>query len=338
MSVDFAKGVSVDRLVASVAGGELQLAGRLTPALAANASVHGVDAGVLKVFVPDIAIAGTLSATADLRGTLAAPQGPITLQGRGLRAKNYSSKAVAPADLDMRGTLHGRSATVNATLKAGPQVHLTLTGEAGQSLQLHSEGALDLAMFNPVLVAGGRQAKGKVALNADIAGSIAAPRVTGLVKLAEGEIQDFARGVHVTNISAGIRADGEILHIVDLKARAGDGTITGHGTIDLAQPGWPIELAIEANEARPIVSDLLTATLSGNLAVTGKLQGAVTVCRQTQYRAWRDQSAGTLPARGRRAGRAPQRPGATTAGIAERCSAGCRRAHLRSDFRARARN
>ena len=277
MSVEFAKGLTVDRLLAHVAGGELQLVGRLTPVLAANASVRGVDAGVLRVFMPDIAVAGTLSATADLRGTLAAPQGSFMLQGRGLRAKNYSSKAVVPANLDVHGTLHGRSAALNAILAAGPQVHLTLTGEAGQNLQLHSEGALDIAMFSPALAAGGRQAKGNVTVNADIAGSIAAPRVTGVVKLAGGEIQDFARGVHVTDINAGIRADGEILHIADLAAKAGDGTIAGRGTIDLAQPGWPLELAIEAHEARPIVSDLVTATLSGNLTVTGELQGALTV-------------------------------------------------------------
>ena len=276
-TIDFAQGLSVDRFSAQVAGGNLEASGRLTPKLAATVSVRGIDANAVQTFAPQLAAEGTLSANAKLAGTLDAPFGTIALQGHGLRVKSYSSKAIPPAELDLHAELHGRSATVNATLTAGTSAHVTVTGEAGNTLKLHLAGSTDLQIFNPILVAGGRQARGRVSMDFDIAGAASAPHISGSAKLTDGEIQDFARGVHVRAINATIRADGETLRVSDLKAEAGTGMIIGHGTIDLAAPDVPIDFVIEAHNARPIVSDLVTAMLTGNLHVTGKLSGAVTV-------------------------------------------------------------
>ena len=276
-TVDFAQGLAVDRFAAQLGGGELRISGRLTPKLDATVAAQGIGAGVLQTVLPEFVTEGTLAADARLSGTLDAPLGNFTLTGRGLRAKNYSSKALPPADLDVHGTLHGRSATVNATLSAGASVHLTATGEAGKALDLHVAGTTDLEMFNPILVAEGRQVRGRITMDMGIQGEIAMPRVTGGARLVDGELQDFARGAHVRAINATLQADGETLRVSDLSAQAGPGTVTGHGTIDLAAPGAPVDFTIEARRARPIASDLVTATLTGNLTVTGKLREDVTV-------------------------------------------------------------
>ena len=277
-TIDFAGGVAVDRLALAVGGGDVQLSGRLTPKLAASLSAQGIRAETLEAFAPQLSVEGTLSATAKLSGTLEAPQGAITLQGRSLRLHDYSANAIAPANLDLRGTLHGRAITLDASLTAGSSVRLTATGEAplqAGKLNLHLGGNADLALLNPLLAVNGRQAKGALAIDMTVTGTPAAPRATGSVILSKGELRDFARGLRIRDIGATIRADGDVLHISQLAARAGHGTITGSGTIDLAAPGIPVDIALQAKEARPIASDLMTATFSGDATLAGKLKGAM---------------------------------------------------------------
>jgi len=274
-TIDFANGLAVDHLVVGVGGGDVQMAGRLTPKLAASLSAHGIQAQALEAFAPQLSASGTLSATAQLSGTLEAPQGTIAVQGRDLRMRDYSTNAVAPANLDLRGRLHGKAMNLTASLTAGSAVHLMAAGEvplqAGK-LALHLGGNADLAMFNPLLAVDGRQAKGALAIDMTIAGTVAAPRATGSVTLSKGELRDFARGLSMRDISATLRADGETLHVTQLVAHAGHGTISGTGTIDLAAPGMPIDVSITAQDARPIVSDLMTATFSGDAKLSGKLK------------------------------------------------------------------
>lgn len=275
-TIDFANGLAVDKLAARLAGGDLTLSGRLTPKLDVSLALNDVPAKTLARFVPQLAGDGTVSANAQLTGTLEAPQGKVALQGRGLHVLGVSAKAVAPANLDARAVLHGQSATVNATLAAGSSAHLTLTGEAplaaGKPMALHLEGNADLGILNPILTASGRRARGTLSLDLHLAGTYAAPRATGGGNLANGELQDFTQGIRIRNVTAAFAAQGNVIRITQLSARAG-GTITGSGTIDLAAPGMPIDVAIKADNARPIVSDKLTATLSGDVTLKGKLQG-----------------------------------------------------------------
>lgn len=277
-TIDFAQGVSVDRFVAEAFGGEVHLNGRLAPKLAARVSAGGIPAKMLEIFLPDFPVDGTLAGHAELGGTLEAPEGMFALTGRALRARFYAAKPAA--DLDLSGTLRGRSAVVNATLTAGPSAHLTLDGEApldaGGHMKLHAAGTADLALLNPILTANGRQIRGKLAMNADITGSYAAPRILGEGRLSDGEVQDFARGAHLRGLSATLRAEGSVLRVVDFKAQAGRGAISGGGTIDLAREGLPADLSFQLKGARPIVSDLVTATLSGDVKLSGALDGALT--------------------------------------------------------------
>lgn len=280
-AVDFAHGLSVDRFSATIAGGTLDLSGAVMPKLALKLSAQAIDVSALKAFLPQIDADGRLSATAQLSGTLDAPRGTVTLQGRGLRARNYSGTAIAPADVDAHATLQGATAALTATLTAGKSAHLTLSGEAplkaGAKADLHAEGKADLAMLNPILLSEGRQARGNVTVNVRIAGTMDAPYATGAVTVTDGDIQDFARGARIRDIAMTVDAEGARLRIVKLTARAGPGTIDGSGTIDLAAPGMPVDIALKAHEARPIVSELMTATLSGDVKLSGKLRGISTL-------------------------------------------------------------
>ena len=278
---DIAQGLAVDRFAASVGGGEIAVSGRVAPKLALSVRAKNIDLKTLHAFMPDVAVAGTLSADADLGGTPQAPTGTFDVQGRGLRALDYSDRVVSPANLDAHGTLNGRVAAFDATLSAGKSARLELSGDAplkpGEHMNLHLTGTAEIATFNPILLASGRQARGTLSVDMNFAGTPQAPVASGGAKLTGGDVQDFARGVRIQAIEATVTAAGNKLKIASISSRAGPGTITGSGTIDLGAPGFPVDLTLEAKDARPVENDLVTATLSGNVKLAGKLNGAATL-------------------------------------------------------------
>ncbi|OJT96521.1 MAG: hypothetical protein BGN82_10480, partial [Alphaproteobacteria bacterium 65-7] len=210
-TVSYADGLAVDRLEAKLGKGTLTAGGRILPKLSLTAAARDLALEDFRAFAPGLGARGTLSASVELSGTLAAPDGNITLEGRGLRAA-FSSRAMPAADLDARLQLADGQAAVTATLMAGDKANLTIKGSAPLSnqglLALHTGGKADLALLDPLLAAEGRRARGTLAFEADIAGTLSEPRVTGSGTLANGEFQDHARGLRVTDIAATLRADG----------------------------------------------------------------------------------------------------------------------------------
>jgi len=277
---DLANGVAVDRLDLKAAGGSLHAAGRVLPKLALNVSASGLQLSTLRPFALQLAADGIVDAKADLTGTVAAPFGSLTVNGKGLRVAGYSSK-LAPAELAARAQLAGSVAQVNAKLTASNAVSLTLDGTAPLSpdrrLDLHAAGNADLSLLNPLLAADGRQVKGRITLDMAATGLLVSPRLSGTASLAGAEYQDYAQGLRLNDIVADLKADGSLIRIERFQGQAGPGTVGGSGTLNIGQAGWPVDLNITARNARPVVSDMVTASLSGDLKLSGRLRQAMTL-------------------------------------------------------------
>jgi translocation and assembly module TamB len=97
------------------------------------------------------------------------------------------------------------------------------------------------------------------------------------VRLADGDIQDFAQGLHLTGMTALLRAQGDTVRIEQFHAAAGPGSITAAGTIGVLQPHIPIDVSLTARNARPLSSDLLTAQLNADLTLRGEALGALAI-------------------------------------------------------------
>jgi autotransporter translocation and assembly factor TamB len=268
-------GAAIDHLRLGLRQAVLEVNGRVSPTLALTVSLRNLPADIAAIAVPSAAADGTIAADAQLTGSLARPAGKIHLTATGLRQRSGPGRALPPANLTADATLNGTDARLDVRLTAGGS-HVTLTGTAPLAptgrLDLRAGGALDLAMLNPIVTAEGRQVRGQLALDVAVAGTATAPRASGTVRLTGGEAQDYAMGVHITDISATLQADGDQVRLVQFTGRAGAGTIGASGTIGLAAP-MPVDLTFTADNARPIASDLLTATIDSHLTVQGAVQG-----------------------------------------------------------------
>ncbi len=221
-----------------------------------------------------LALDGTLDGDATLTGTPAQPGGTIHVTAHGLRAATGQGRALPAADLTAAATLQGATARLDLRGKAGTtqvmvtgEVPLTATG----MLDLRATGGLDLAMTDPLLTPGGRRARGRVSLDAAITGTLAGPRVTGGVQMANGSFRDFAQGIDISDINASLAADGGTVRVTRFAAKAGTGTVDASGSLDLTAPGRPLDLTFSMHNARPLASDLLTADLDAELTLRGDL-------------------------------------------------------------------
>ena len=275
-----ADGIAIDQLRLGSGGATLTIAGQISPRLQAAVALRNATLALAKPFFPDLNGAGTLALDAKLSGTLAAPAGTIRATGRGLRIQNGAGGALPAADLDADVTLRGESAQLNARLASGGKLRLQVAGtaplKADGPLDLRSTGNIDLALLDPLLTAEGRSLRGLVTLDMGIAGTMASPRASGAVRLANGSMQDFAQGIHITAISGTVAASGDALRLEQFTGRAGEGTIAINGTVGVAAP-MPIDLTITARNARPLASDLLSTTMDANLTVKGEVKGDLAV-------------------------------------------------------------
>ncbi len=290
--IAFGAETGVDRLRVSVAPpgvvpATLDVAGRIMPRLDLTATLANVTPALARPFAPTLDATGVIGAEARLTGTTSRPEGTVRLTANGLKLRTGPAASLPPASLVANLALAGSTARVDARLGAGPDVALTVSGTAPTSatgaLALRADGSVDLALANAVLGAQGRQLDGRLALAMGVSGTARAPILNGTVRLTGGQFQDFAQGVRLTDIDALVEAAGQTITIASLSARAGTGTIGASGTVGALVPGLPVDLHVTARNARPLSSDLLTATLDADIRVHGQagtrldVGGSVTV-------------------------------------------------------------
>jgi translocation and assembly module TamB len=271
--VSFASGIAIDRLRLRLDQATIEVAGRVGSALDLTASLRNLPAGIAAIASPSLAMDGTISADAHITGSAARPLGTVHVTASGLRERSLAG-GMPPASLNVTANLQGATARIDASVASGSS-HLTLSGTAPVAgkgpLDLHAGGTLDLAMVDPWLAASGRRVKGLVSLDASIGGEVAAPRITGSARLADGSVQDYTVGAHITDITGRLEANGDTIRLVQLTGRAGPGTLGIDGTIGLAQQ--TVDLRMTAHNAQPLASNLITARIDADLSLRGALAG-----------------------------------------------------------------
>ncbi len=279
--ISFADGLAIERLRLDIGDAVFAASGRILPRLALAVSLRHGGPALVKPFLPKLGAEGRLTLDAALSGTLAQPGGTIRVSGHGLRLRGGAAGSVPAADLTARADLSGGAAQISVPLAAGSAIRLRLAGvvpvTARAPLNLQANGTFDLAALDPLLAADGRTLRGQMTFAAAVSGTLAAPRVTGHAALAHGDFQDFALGVHVGDITGTIVADGDGLRIERLTGRAGSGRLSLAGTVAVLAPGIPVDLTLTAQDAQPLASDLLTASIDGSVSVRGQARSRLTL-------------------------------------------------------------
>lgn len=269
----FSKGLAVDRLKLGAQKAQLDVQGQVSPTLALRVSLRQVQPALVNVFLPNLLAAGMIEAHADLHGELAAPTGEINVNALGVQSADDAALGLPPANVHISAGLRGHTADIDARLDAGSASQLTAQGRAPLAadgeVDMKIKGNVDVGLMNAFLEARGQHASGQLDIDATVSGGVAAPQIAGTLDLKNGKINDYGRGVSLTDITAQIIGNEGTLQIKSFTAAAAPGTVSISGSVGILQKGIPVDLQISARNAQPLVSKLITSNLNADLTIKG---------------------------------------------------------------------
>jgi translocation and assembly module TamB len=110
---------------------------------------------------------------------------------------------------------------------------------------------------------------GNIGVAADFSGQLEAPILTGVVRANDLVYENDSYGTRLTNLRVRGAFTNDQLDVAELSAKAGDGTITGKGIVNLsAAKGFPVQLNLDLDRARVARSELISTTATGQISVT----------------------------------------------------------------------
>ncbi|MGC9269055.1 translocation/assembly module TamB domain-containing protein [Acidiphilium sp.] len=252
----------------------------MTGPMALTARLSNLSAALVHAIDPKLSARGILDAQAKLSGTPKTPRGTIDLTARGMRLLNGTAAALPAADLAAHETLLGRSARGRVRLTLGDRADLTLDGtvpfDRTGAIDLAITGHTDLRLIDPITEAQGTRVTGMITPDLRVGGTLATPRASGRISLADGSVENVTSGLDLTKIDGLVTAAGQTITLDHLSARAGHGTISGRGTIGL-RAAMPVDLRMAFNNAGPISSDIITESLGGTVSITGAVRQSMTI-------------------------------------------------------------
>ena len=255
-----------------VSGGVPMGQGQLDLAVALNAFPLAMVDGL----AGNRGLRGNVTGTAQVSGTLANPAARFELNGAGLGADQLSDAGVGPLTLRARGDFANQTLTLGEARLGGGGVDFAASGRvplSGPGLDVSGSGTLPLALANGLLAQRDAQAAGTARLDFRATGTLAAPALSGSVRVAGGTLVDPQTNVRLNDIALDAALANNTVRIANLSANAAaGGSLAASGTIGLGE-GLPADLDLAIRNLRYTDGSFVATRLSGNLAANGPLLG-----------------------------------------------------------------
>nr|WP_255635530.1 translocation/assembly module TamB domain-containing protein [Azospirillum sp. 412522] len=260
--------------------------------LSGELSVDRLPLALAKLASPTLLLDGVANARASLGGTLRNPRADATLRISGLKAQQTTQAGLPGIDASLDAQWRDRRLSLNSQISM-PKNAGTLTANAALPLVMDPDsyavsvppkgaleaavnGTVDLSLANDLLAASGDRARGSLRLDVRAGGTVDKPSLGGSVVLANGRYENRASGAVITNIEARLIGDGDVFTIQSFRGRTRNGgAISASGVIRPAAPAdRQLDIALQADNARLVEIDLVTAEIGANLTLTGGFANA----------------------------------------------------------------
>src|SRR5215472_1216252 len=215
--VEFAEGIAISHMRLGLQNAAIEIDGRVSPVPDLRASAHRIDAALINAFVPGLLAQGIFDVDARLAGSPSDRSGLVTFTVAGLRLARAGLRDLQAVDAHATVHLTGSTAQLDARVNAGGASELKLAGttplDAQGTLNLKVNGKLDAGFGNPLLEANGQRVAGVLTVNATVSGSARSPEIGGTIDLANGDLHDYVRGAHLSNIAEQLSKEHGILKL-----------------------------------------------------------------------------------------------------------------------------
>ena len=277
-----------------VADGVLRLAGSYGDAITLQSRLDKVDIAVLSPFLPGLGINGRATGSLDWSqaSSAAFPSADARLEITRFVRTNLGSRS-QPVDISLVGRLLPSGGNARAIVRmrgaAVGRVQIDLTplplGNADWTERLLAaplsggiryNGPADALLSLAALA--NQSLTGNIGVAADFSGRVESPRLTGVVRANDLIYENDLYGTRLTALRVrGVFANDQ-LDVTELSAKAGSGTVTGKGIVNLsADKGFPVQLNLDLDRARVARSELISSTATGQISVTSTAEGAALI-------------------------------------------------------------
>ena len=242
-----------------------------------NIDLNAFPLAVANAVAPGQDLGGQISGTARVTGTLTSPEASFDLRGDGLTAAPLAEFGAAPLQLSANGRFADETVTLSALRTTGPQgLTVSASGRlpvSGTGLALDVDGTIPLALANNMLAERGATVTGTLNVDANISGSLSQPAINGNFSTSNAQAIDPESNVRLNPIQVSGTIQGETISINSATATlASGGSISIGGTISTnAVANFPADLNIRLNEASYTDGEMVAATVSGAMSLTGPL-------------------------------------------------------------------
>jgi translocation and assembly module TamB len=138
-------------------------------------------------------------------------------------------------------------------------------------LEGHLAGEIDLARVGALLILDDQSVQGRLDVTLAVAGTVAAPNMTGTAHLYGGGYENVRSGTVLTNFDVRLTTKDSMIIIEETKGSDGNnGTVSVSGWLDFsADKGFPFECDIVLKDATVCRLDELTVVAGGEVALSG---------------------------------------------------------------------
>jgi len=286
-----ADGMAIAGLDATVGEGRLTGAGRLGPRqVDLRLSLADLPLDLVAAFTPQADLGGTASADLHVAGEVAAPTAHADIRLADLRVGGTGIGETVGVNGTM--TVDVRDGRGSVTARLGGPPDFALDGQATVPLAFRLspfafeladtapitgtiDGRIDLALVPRIVDLQGDTLGGRLAIDMTVAGTLAAPRVEGEIRIADGSYASAAAGTVLREVSAVATADNDRIVLRSLTARdAGDGRLSATGSAALgiaedARYDGDITLTQFAVPDGTGAARLASGRIAGNVQFTG---------------------------------------------------------------------
>lgn len=281
--------IAVEGLRLTAAGGQVALdLERAGSRIDLDLDARDLPVDLITLVAPDLALAGTLSATASVSGSLPAPEGQLRVRTAGLRVDLDDFQSVDGLDLQADARWSDGVVTTTATFTAPKAGRIDARGELPLRLDARSltpilpspapidgrvQGEARLSALDDFLAARGDRAAGLLTIDLTVAGSVQDPDFRGAVTLSDVRYQAPTLGTRVLDLDARLVGDPEGVRIETFQAALPDGgRLSVDGRVRIGADGIEPDVTLTARDALVIATDLAEVTIDADLAFAGNLQ------------------------------------------------------------------
>jgi translocation and assembly module TamB len=274
---------TLEKLVVGIGGGTATVTGTAGEALDLNVALAGVPVAVANNFSPGLDAAGVVSGTVRVTGAAANPAVNYDIKGSGIalaqtRGAGFGGMSVASA-----GSFAANRLTFNATAREGSGVSLeaggTVTTAGTPNLDVKASGSVPFGFLAARLAAQGLSLSGTANVDIAVRGPASSPQITGSVRTSGARFIDARSGLAVNDITADVVLGGGVARINRLTGTLSTrGSLSASGTVGIdPASGFPADLSVRLDNGRYTDGRVVTANLSGALAIKGPLASAPAV-------------------------------------------------------------